>query len=245
MSRARLPNSIASRGFEWLRAHQPGPHTAIVIAEAIDTEPNVLATCFKGHVRDGSIVVAKAGRSNLYSIGSGVAPAAARDEETEGDAQQQRTVSAATNGQRPVGAVSSVFGLGGAEHPTAWKSPWAGKPPKRTAKARKAETPKPARIPKPVVKLKRSKAGKRRPEARVLNEAIAARSDLTVAAPLAPPQAPATSGLQCALFNTGALFIETEAGTSVNLTAEQTRDLVAYLRKLDQLATTAMERLTA
>lgn len=42
----------------------------------------------------------------------------------------------------------------------------------------------------------------------------------------------ARSALRCALFNDGALYIETDGGGKVELEKEEVRDLVDYLNKI-------------
>jgi len=100
-------------------------------------------------------------------------------------------------------------------------------PPPR--KARRAAKPATKRKPKATPPLKAKRAKPRKP---MLNRATAGRRAGTAVAIAAPP-AP-HSGLECALFNTGALHIEIGDGQALRLTRDQARDLVSYLNRIAQ-----------
>lgn len=228
MMKGLQAGSVASRAVDHLRTRGKGAEVAgAVICEAIGVEAAVLSSSLAMHVRSGMLGLRKVGRASLYSLGTGVPLAAEADD----DPPQHRQVSAkgaARTEADPSNA--SIFAKAGAiPHPTTWEQP----PRARRKKAVAPPEPKPRKKYKP-----RKKPGRRPPPATRLTPVVQA-------GPTPAPLERVEPELGVALFNTGELFLEQPGAAPVRLSRSQTQDLLAYLLKLDQLATPIAQRIAA
>lgn len=221
--------SVAAFSIDHLRSL--GLHaeaSASVIADAIDSDTTTVASCLAPYVKAGVLAVRREGRFVFFSVratGTRV-PAEPDDDPPRRKAESQSA---------PNPAGSSIFATAAAvPHPTTWSAPKKAAKKQPIPAAPKSKW-KGKVAPKAIPKKSRRSKPKHRP--------AVARQLLTVQTPPAISVEPKPHALGVALFNTGDLVLEAPGAAPLRLNRAQTQDLLAYLLKLDQLATPSAQRI--